>query len=166
MVFATALATGLAVLFNATAAQQASVASQVDSSQYTCGTGRVREVTTISEVADVSDASRQPDHSASDSADSPDDWQLVGTFIVTVDFEGRFYVIRARANDSWNLDPLTLRLDESVSACVNATEMVLDRGDGTDFKGKVLRIQRDVVPFQSGGDKQRMPRLQPFSDGK
>jgi hypothetical protein len=149
MVRATAVATGLAVLFGVNAAQQESAASQVDSSVYTCGTARIRKVMTISGAADVSDAFGQLDQSASDAAASTADRQ-VGFFMVTVQFDGRFYVIRARTNVSWNLNPLTLGRDESLSVCVNATEMVLDRGDGSDFRGKVIRIQRDAAPFKSG----------------
>ena len=150
MVRAAALVTGLAILFVATTAPQANAAAPVDSSRYKCGTGRVGKVATLREVAN--EAFKQSGQPASELTDTSDDWRRVRWFLLTVQFEGRFYVIRARANDSWNLNPLSLRRGESLSVCVNATEMVLDRGDGTDFRGKVIRIQREVADALPGLD--------------
>ena len=99
--------------------------SGVDSSRYSCGTGRIRNVQSVAEPV-------------------PAGHQY---FLITVQFNGMYYVIRASADVSWNLDPMTLRLDESPSVCVNTVDMVLDRLDGTDFRGRVIRIADHETPL-------------------
>jgi hypothetical protein len=119
-----------------------------DSSRYSCGTGRIRNVELVTTPTTVRAAwlrpaaSVEPVTSVLLHAEPTPDY-----FVVTVQFTGLFYVIRASADASWNSKPMAFRFDESIGVCVNAAEMVLDRLDGTDFRGRVIRVGRDEAPF-------------------
>jgi hypothetical protein len=117
------------------------------SSQYSCGAGRIRDVESVTEVVIVRPAWRRPGESAATTAPGPVTAEHAHDhFVVTVRFNGAYYTIRAAADASWNLNPMTFRFDESIDVCVNAAEMVLDRLDGTDFRGLVIRVQTDEPP--------------------
>jgi hypothetical protein len=64
-----------------------------------------------------------------------------GYFLVTVELNGTVYTGRAKADAAENFDPATLATSEMIAACINDTQMVLDRLDGTDFRARVVRVE-------------------------
>jgi len=119
--------------------------SGVDSSRYSCGTGRIRNVQSIGEPVPATWRQRPTESAVAVLRSESEPGHQY--FLITVQFNGMHYVIRASADVSWNLDPMTFRLDESTGVCVNTGDMVLDRLDGTDFRGRVIRVADHETPF-------------------
>jgi hypothetical protein len=118
-------------------------------SRYASGTGRIRNVQSMAEIVTVRATWPQPAESADACTPPPAPVaeQKREYFVVTVQFNDAFYIVRAAAEASWNVNPTTFRFGESVQVSVNADEMILDRDDGTDFRGRVIRVQHDARPY-------------------
>ena len=125
--------------------------SGVDSSRYACGTGRIRSVQSVAEPVPAAWRQRPTESADAGGAVRLDSERSHQYFVVTIQFNSMYYVIRAAVDVSWNLDPMTFRLDESTGVCVSAAEMVLDRFDGTDFRGRVIRVADHEPPFLPPG---------------
>lgn len=110
---------------------------------YTCGQGTVRSIETITQMV-----GRPPATFTIDPLGEPQ--ELVerqpnephAAYLVTVKLFNAVYVGEAFASDPENFDPRDLKEDEPMSICVNHDQMVLDRGDGTDFRAKIIRSER------------------------
>jgi hypothetical protein len=138
------------VVVGAATAGAAAVANNRGSAQsrYTSGIGRIRNVQTVTEIVTVRDASLRQDRDTDGDPRATSVSELRREyFVVTVQFKDAFYLVRASADTSWNLNPVTFRYDESIAVSVSADGMILDRGDGTDFRGRVIRVQYDERPF-------------------
>jgi hypothetical protein len=107
---------------------------------YTCGDGTVRGVSTITEMI-----SGPPVVSTFYLAGEPEQDvtlpppQPRAAYLVTVRLLNVTYTGEAFANAPENFDPRRLDEGEKISICVNGNQMVLDRGDGTDFRATVVR---------------------------
>ena len=116
-------------------------------SLYTCGDGTVRGVQTITEmiaqrpVVSTIDPWGEPQQLVERPPDEPRQ-----AFVVTVRLFNAIYTGEAFAGDSENFDPMRLHDGEAISACVNGQQMILDRGDGTDFRATLIRSQRVMRP--------------------
>jgi hypothetical protein len=116
-------------------------------SRYASGTGRIRNVQSVTEIVTVRATWSQPPESVDGCAPPRAAGQTREYFVVTVQFNDLFYIVRASAEANWNLNPVTFRFGESIQVSVNADEMILDRDDGTDFRGRVIHVQHDDRPY-------------------
>jgi hypothetical protein len=117
------------------------------SSLYRCGTGQIRDVRSVSKVV-TTRAAWAPPGSDPPPGPVPLQWERKQEYFeVTVRLNGAYYVIRASSDASWNLNPMTFRFREYIDACANASEMVIDRLDGTDFRGRVVSVRQNEAPF-------------------
>ena len=106
--------------------------------RYVCGTGLIDDVHLVPDMSSKAGRSWTSIFRASSPAASSGEQRREGmAYVVVVRFDGKLYAGRAAANLPWNLDPTTFRVDEAVSICVSPQRMVLDRGDGTDFRARV-----------------------------
>ena len=92
---------------------------------YRCGSATVRDVRTISETVRETNVERQ---------------RLV--HVVTVQLDDRAYTSKSEGDPFGTLDPTRLAVDESIGMCVSATQMILERPNGTDWRAPVVRIER------------------------
>jgi hypothetical protein len=135
---------------------------------YRCGTGTVRDVRTISETVAheyVLTPGDPDDEVAAIRETNVKREQIV--HVVTVQLDDREYTSRSAGDPFGTLDPAQLGIDESISMCVSAAQMILERPDGTDWRAPVIRIQR-AVDRQRGMEKMHPPRpgssqLSPFA---
>ena len=114
---------------------------------YTCGDATVRNVHPVVEMV-----TRGPVVYTIDPLGEPQ--QLVEippieprlAYRVTVQLFNRIYTAEAFADAPENFDPTRLREGDTVAACVNRQQMILDRGDGTDFRASVLQTELLIRP--------------------
>jgi hypothetical protein len=109
---------------------------------YTCGQGTVRAVETITQMVGrplatfTIDPLGEPQELVERPPDEPSP-----AYLVTVKLFNAIYTAEAFANDPENFDPTRLTENDPISICVNRDQMVLDRGDGTDFRAKIIRAE-------------------------
>ena len=117
-------------------------------SLYTCGEGTVRQIEIIPGhenvpvVIELSDADADEGSMVTEIVieKKPD------AYVVTVQLRDVVYTGRSSADVPWNLDPRTLTKDQTIQVCANSREMVLDRLDGTDYRGAIVSTSVEIAP--------------------
>ena len=107
---------------------------------YTCGQGTVANVQTITQMVGppLKVITIDPFGEAQQLVERrPDEPRQA--YVVTVRLFDVVYVGQAFAGSPENFDPTRLEKNERVSICVNGQQMILDRGDGHDFRAPLLR---------------------------
>ena len=97
----------------------------------TCGQGTVRQTHTLFETVTPETVTTR---SVADDAArlETDDGRSRRMFVVTVELGNQLYV--SQSTDARGaLDPLPLQPGDSIDVCVNRTQMILERSDGTGF---------------------------------
>jgi hypothetical protein len=111
-------------------------------SLYTCGQGTVASVQTVTQMVGqplkviTIDPFGEPQQLVERRPDEPRQ-----AFVVTIRLFDVIYVGQAFAGEPENFDPTRLEKDERLSICVNGQQMILDRGDGHDFRAPLLRSE-------------------------
>lgn len=138
----------LAIAFFALAASLAQPLMADAQTLYTCGVATVRSVRSISE--NLSDLALDAQPGASSES------RL--SYVVTVQLEDMVYAGRSDAGVSWNFNPTELASGQAISACANDSMMVLDRGDGSDYRARVVGVTTaprvETRRFTEGGQIQ------------
>ena len=110
---------------------------------YTCGEGSVRTVRVITEMVAqppfvvTIDPLGEPQQLVERAPDEPR--QAV---LVTVQLFHDMYTGEAFTANPENFDPTELQQDETIAICINRDQLILNRGDGREFRARIVLAER------------------------
>ena len=110
---------------------------------YTCGEGPVQGVRMITErvagplVVLTIDPLGEPQQLVERAPDEPRQAVLVTVQLFDVAYTGEAF-----AADPGNFDVTQLQEDQVVAICVNRDQMTLTRGEGSEFRARIIRTDR------------------------
>jgi hypothetical protein len=115
---------------------------------YTSGEGTVRGVQMITEmvaqppVVHIIDPLGEPQQLIEPAPDAPRQAVLVTVQLFNVIYTGEAFVA-----DPENFDATQLQEDEAVAIRVNRDQLILERGDGSEFRARIVRAERIGRPL-------------------
>jgi hypothetical protein len=137
---------------------------------YTCGQGTVRRAEAVNETVTPETITIRLGDDADGVAAGTTEGEPRRSYVVSVQLGDRLYTSQSSGDPYGTLDPLRLYPGDAIGICVNSTQMILERPDGTDYRAPLgIRnlesgiwnararrgpTQRDRVPTNS---KSRLP---------
>jgi hypothetical protein len=115
---------------------------------YTCGEGSVRTVRVITEmvtqppVVVTIDPLGEPQQLVERAPD-----KALQAILVTVQLFNAMYTGEAFTANPENFDPTELQEDETIATCVDRDQLILNRGDGREFRARIVRSDRVSRPL-------------------
>jgi hypothetical protein len=125
-------------------------------SLYRCGQGAVRRAETVSETVTPETITIRP-------GGDPDGLAAAGrngeqqrrSFVVSVQLGDRLFTSQSSGDPYGTLDPLRLEPGDAIGICVNDTQMVLERPDGTDYRAPLVRQAAAAREPRKSGTRSR-----------
>ena len=119
-----------------------------------CGTAMLRDVevvtarvpqSTITIARSKPKSESRPGERVADVYTTPAERQTK-TYLVTVRLNDVVYTGESSGNEFWQFDPTRLVINNPIDACVSDGRLRLRRPDGKEYKTKIVRVVRDVMP--------------------
>ena len=114
---------------------------------YTCGEGSVRTVRVIMEtvaqplVVTTIEPLGEPQQLVERAPD-----KALQAILVTVQLFSAMYTGEAFTANPENFDPTELEQDETIATCVDRDQLILNRGDGSQFRARIVHSERVSRP--------------------
>ena len=115
---------------------------------YTCGEGSVRTVRVITEivaqppVVTTIDPLGEPQQLVERAPD-----KALQAVLVTVQLFNAMYTGEAFTANPENFDATGLQQDETIATCVERDQLIINRGDGREFRARIVRSDRVARPI-------------------